>query len=608
MTVFTMYQNAEFYATGAERFLSETNFTDAILYYRKAIELDSTNEKYYVRLSNIYSALGEFGESISLLATVKDSMEIQSKSGHSSGKFNRELHSLSLSLTDSLTKRLGDYLPARNGNNNYYEIISSIKENAEESLENGMSDLEEEEADKLLSFRKIFTGIDKLEYIDTKHIRNSKRFERAKQAFMQSDFDKAILVAQTVEEDTMYYPPSRSLIIHAAMESGDLDLATTVAHDFYEKQPLNPLAYEGLLELYVTALDVSDEEVLSFVNNIIVSLAEHNRYESLRSLGVLLSLLDFNDAAVKATAEDFYANKASSVRNICHIGTLINAGDYANAKRRLNKAIRLFPTNGQILFMNWLLRSKSLLNSPSLINNKVFTNIILENSVDEISRQYFDEFSNNCINYLNDECILTPKALDLMDVIFTSNFRKAQNLVLALNYNNKSNAYIDFLIDKLRYPFIPKDLKSSMIEAILNTGKNLDKNVTVTYLDGFRIIKLYNVMFPNTPYGKLMREVYATTYSKTIEVDFWVDAKLLHNIAYEVAKRELKLSSQPAFSGALFFYAVISSSGKVPEVDMLSTIAKSFKTKTPTLIKYIREIKPVVLTIKGFEDLISSDF
>ena len=64
MTVFTMYQNAEFYATGAERFLSETNFTDAILYYRKAIELDSTNEKYYVRLSNIYSALGEFGESI----------------------------------------------------------------------------------------------------------------------------------------------------------------------------------------------------------------------------------------------------------------------------------------------------------------------------------------------------------------------------------------------------------------------------------------------------------------------------------------------------------------------------------------------------------------
>lgn len=115
-------------------------------------------------------------------------------------------------------------------------------------------------------------------------------------------------------------------------------------------------------------------------------------------------------------------------------------------------------------------------------------------------------------------------------------------------------------------------------------------------------------MFPNTPYGKLMREVYATTYSKTIEVDFWVDAKLLHNIAYEVAKRELKLSSQPAFSGALFFYAVISSSGKVPEVDMLSTIAKSFKTKTPTLIKYIREIKPVVLTIKGFEDLISSDF
>jgi hypothetical protein len=380
-------------------------------------------------------------------------------------------------------------------------------------------------------------------------------------------------------------------------------LATTVAQDFYSKQPLNPLAYEGLLELYVTALDMSEDEILAFVNNVIYSLVKNKSYANLRSFGVLLSLLEFNDAALRATAEDFYANKASSVRNICYIGALINAGDFINAQKRLNKAIRLFPTNGQLLFMNWILRSEALENAPALTNNKIFTNNILENSVEEISRQYFEEFSNNCINYLNTEYILTLKALDLMDVIFTSEFRKAQNLVFALNYNNKSTAYIEFLINKLRYPFIPKDVKISIIEAILNTGKYIDRDVTVTFLDGFRIVRLYNSSFPRTQIGDLMREVYAVTYAKTIEVDFWVDSKLFHTMANAVAKQELKLTSRGALSGALFFYAIIASSGKVPEADMVKTIAQSFNTKAPTLIKYIKEIKQVLETMKEFEDL-----
>ncbi len=569
MSVLYMHQSADFYFKTGMEYLAKKEYFDAITYLRKAVYIEKS-EEYILELALAYSTIEAYKESILLYINLLEKKRYLE-------------YSIALSRDCRLYAiKSGFYEFPENG----WFIANSHKFKSGQVPQLAyICDNLDFEAIKELSdpaFKEKFlkdddsTPQNELSYIDTHYKRNFRKTIKAYDEFVKGNYEKTVKIAFTIEKDSEDYEMGQELIIRSALALEDYELAETAANTVYSLYEYNQIGYETLFDLWLKSNKLDRNQLGLFAEKIIEGLLSISSVKRLTDFCIKLSLNSFDLQAINGIKKAFQTNNLNQSYLTCYLGILINAKDYSLAKKMVAKYLKIFPNNFDLVFINWYLKTD--INS----NEKYFSDnfpIVIE---EILQNQFEEEVLSNCKKEGGFTC-LTPKAYDILDVIFALQRPEPIVSAMILNEENTSETYQDYLIDKLKHIDVSSACKASIIYSLLNSTKKINKKVIFPY--GSSIISSYlkSTEFSKTARGKIFKEVYSAVYTFYLLHKNNIDVDLLINLTKEMQKIKTKVKSIAALSAVLYYYY---SKIKNVEINILE-IVRVFRTNKSSFKKYM---------------------
>lgn len=564
-----MYQSASFYYLAANDLVDDGNFSEALLYYNKAISLDSAEYIYMEKLASVYEKIEEYDSSVILYSKVIDYI---SQNAHkiieSKGKIKRYKFRI-FRLTNNL-RSIHDY-------------ISS-------------SEIEDEEiafnSEKTKKSGKHKNPI----YIDTKIIRNVKLFKEALRFVKKENYDAAINSILKIDKDSQLFPKSRELLIDVALQIEDYDLVENIAREIYENNPMDYLGFSNLIKTWSLYSDKPKEEIELFINNIIKMLKNEKLYFLLNHLSADLLSLGYRVLAANAAKEAYVIKPESSDTILNYTVALFESGKTKKAKMLIDRAKQMFPYNKQVTFAAWFVDSELFKTGVKKFTSDDF----FIKCVDEIWGKLLDELEPILLK-AEPRPQITTKALDLIEVVFSIGNLYFIDDVLDLCERSFTESLIEILLDNLRDPSVEKRIKSIVLYKLIMYAPNLKEVITLPNADNIfsPSYSLESLSFPKTPRGLMMSKVYARVYSEIIVEGFSFSVRRYKKVADVILKSQTQLkSTRPLCATLLYYYAKAESIMHFKtEIDYL---ANKFGTYPKIVEKYIEAYrKDMYQVIKG---------
>lgn len=570
MSIYLMHQSADFYFKTGMEYIEKKEYYDAILYLRKAVQIDK-NEEYMIELALAYSMIEAYNESIILYISLLEKKRYLE-------------YSIALSRDCRLNAiKNGFYEFPENGwfiaNSHKFKSgqvpqLAYIFENINFEVIKELSNPAFK--DNFLKDEEIMPN-NELTYVDTHYKRNFSKTIKAYELFMKGSYEKAVNIALTIEKTSEDFEMAQEIIVRSALALEDLELAEASASVIYSQYEFNPVGYETLFEIWLKNNKFNRNELEVFSEKIIDGLLSLHSTKRLTDFCIKLSLNSFDKQAINGIKQAFQNNNLNQSYLTCYLGTLINVKDTLLAKKLAAKYLKIFPNNFDLIFMNWYLKSE-FMNS----NEKYFSDGFPLVAEGYITKEFEEEFFANCKKESGD-IYLTKKAYDIFDVIFALQRPDPIVSAMILNEDNNSEVYQNYLIEKLKHIDVSSACKASITYSILTSEKIVNKKVIFPYGSSIISSHLRNMYFAKTANGKLFKDVYSAVYTFQLLHKNNIDAELLINLTKEMQKIKTNLRSVAALSATLYFYY-----SKHINIEInIHEIIRVFRTNKVSFKKYI---------------------